>query len=133
MDTNTDVIGYMKKITVALETGTSPDNMDLSEAPFSFQFIYGVGAEGVCLFEKALFEKQSGEEILLEVVPHQTGEIFGHLKQALINILPMATPFYLKSTITAIETADNRELVKAIAKGTGSSNCGCGCEGDCSC
>ena len=29
MDTNTDVIDYMKKITVSLETGTSPDSMDL--------------------------------------------------------------------------------------------------------
>src|SRR5210317_1123221 len=120
MDTHKDVIAYMKKITVTLETGTTADMMDLSERPFSFQFIYGVGAEGVCLFEKAHFEKRSGEEILLQVNPHQTGEIFGHLKQALINFLPMATPFYLKSTITAIQAADNREIVQAIAKGTGS-------------
>jgi hypothetical protein len=124
---NTDVIGYMKKITVALEAGTSPDNMDLSENPFSFQFIYGVGAEGICLFEKALFEKRSGEETLLRVDPHQTGEVLGHLKQSLMTFLPMAASFYLKSTITAIETADNREIVQAIAKGSGSSDCGCGC------
>ncbi len=133
MDTNNDVIGYMKKIRVTLETGTSPDNMDLSQHPFSFQFIYGTGAEGVCLFEKALFEKRSGEEILLQVDPHQTGEIFGHLKQLLINFLPMSAPFYLKTTIQAIEAADNREIVQAIAKGTGSSACGCSCDGDCSC
>ena len=133
MDTNTDVVAYLKKITVGLETGQSPDKMNSSNHPFSFQFIYGVGAEGVCLFEKAHFEKRSGEEVLLQVDPHQAGEIFGHLKQALINVLPMATPFYLKSTITAIEAADNREVVQAMAKGTGSCDCGCGCDGDCSC
>jgi hypothetical protein len=133
MDTNTDVIGYMKKITVSLEAGTSPDSMDLSRHPFSFQFIYGVGTEGVCLYEKALFEKRTGEETLLWVDRHQTGEVFGHLKQSLITFLPMAAPFYLKSTVTAIETADNREIVRAIAKGTESSDCGCGCGGDCSC
>ena len=133
MDTNDDVIGYMKKISVILETGTSPDNMDLSEHPFSFQFIYGVGAEGVCLFEKALFEKRPGDKSLLEVDPRQAGEIFGHLKQPLINSLPMTAPFYLQTTITAIETADNREIVEALAKGTGSGDCGCGCDGNCSC
>jgi hypothetical protein len=132
MNTHKDVIGYMKKITVSLEAGKTPDNMHLNEPPLSFQFIYGVGAEGVCLFEKALFEKQSGDEILLQVDPHQSGEIFGHLKQALINFLPMAAPFYLKTTITAIEAADNREIVQAIAKGTGSCDCECGCDGDCS-
>ena len=104
MDTNTDVIDYMKKITVSLETGTSPDSMDLSKHPFSFQFIYGVGTEGVCLFEKALYEKRSGEEILLQVDPHQTREVFGHLKQSLRRFsAPWPRPFYLKSTITAIE------------------------------
>ena len=133
MSPDKDVIGYMKKISVTLETGTSPDNMDLSEHPFSFQFIYGVGAEGVSLFEKALFEKQPGDKSLLQVDPRQAGEIFGHLKQFLINFLPMTAPFYLQTTITTIEAADNREIVEAIAKGTGSSDCGCGCDGDCSC
>lgn len=134
MDTNTDVIiGYMKKITVSLEAGTSPDSMDLCKHPFSFQFIYGVGSEGVCLFEKALFEKRSGEEILLRIDPHQTGEVFGHLKQPLIHFLPMAKSFYLKSTITAIEEADNQEIVRALAKGAGSNDCGCGCGGNCGC
>jgi len=133
MDTNEDGISYMKKVTVSLEAGTTPDNMDLSKQPFSFQFIYGVGSEGVCLFEKALFEKRPGEKILLQIDPCQTGEIFGHLKQLLVSYLPMNRPFYLQSTITAMEAADNREIVQALAKGSGSSDCGCGCGGDCAC
>ncbi len=133
MNKRADVIGYMKKVSLSLEAGTTQDSMDLSEQPFSFQFIYGVGTEGVCLFEKALFEKRPGEKILLQVDPHQTGEIFGHLKQRLFNFLPMNRSFYLKSTITAIETADSREIVQALAKGTGSSDCGCGCDGNCAC
>ena len=134
MNTNTDVIGYMKKVTVTLEAGTSPDSMDLSKQPFPFQFIYGVGTEGVCLFEKSLFEKPSGEEILLQVGPHQTRDVFGHLTQDLINFLPLAnTSFYLKATISAVETADNREIVRAIAKGSGSSDCKGGCDCGCGC
>ena len=133
MDTNSSVISYMKKITVTLETGTSPDNMDLSEHPFSLQFIYGIGVEGICLFEKSLFEKQPGDKTFLQVDPCQAGEVFGHLKQQLIDFLPMSAPFYLKTTIRAIEAADNREIVQAMAKGVGANNCGCGCNGDCSC
>ena len=107
--------------------------MDLCKHPFSFQFIYGVGTEGVCLFEKALYEKRSGEEILLQVNPRQAGEIFGHLRQSLMSFLPKTAPFYLKTTVTVIETADNREIVRAISKGTGSSDCGGGCDCGCDC
>ena len=127
MKTNTDVIDTMKKITLSLEAGSSPDTMDLSSRPFSFQFIYGVGAHGVCLFEKAHFEKRSGDMVLFQVEPHQIDDLFGHLKNSLIHFLPRTTPFYLRSTVMSIKTADNREVVKAIAQGGGSDNCGCGC------
>lgn len=40
---------------------------------------------------------------------------------------------YLKKITVGIEAADNREVVQAMAKGTGSCDCGCGCDGDCSC
>ena len=133
MNKNTNTISYMKKITVSLESGTSPNTMDISKDTFSFQFIYGVGTEGICLFEKALFEKKIGEETVFQVDPHQSGEVFGHLKQSLALFLPMSKQFYLKSTVTAIETADNRELIRAIAKGAQSSSCNCGCDSDCSC
>jgi len=133
MDKDTHVVDNMKKITLTLETGRSQDSMDLGEQAFSFQFIYGVGTEGLCLFEKALFEKKIGEETVFRVDPHQASEVFGHLKQSLAFFLPLSKPFYLKSTVKAIETADNRELIQAIAGGGGSSDCGCGCDGDCSC
>ena len=127
MKTNSNVIGPMKKITLSLEAGSSSDSMDLSGRPFSFQFIYGVGAQGICLFEKAHFEKQSGDRVLLQVEPHRIDEVFGHLKQALLHFLPGTRPLYLRSTVMSITTADNREVVKAIAQGGGSGSCGCGC------
>jgi len=133
MNKYTELIGYMKKITLSLEAGMTPDSMDLSKQPFSFQFIYGVGTEGICLLEKALFEKQSGDEILIPVDPQQTRDIFGHLRQALISVLPLAKHFYLKAAVIAIETPVNQEIVRAIAEGGGSSDCGCGCDGDCAC
>ena len=68
MHTNTDVIDNMKRITLSLETGPSPNNMKGSK-PVSFQFIYGVGTQGLCLFEKALFGKKIGEETLLSARP----------------------------------------------------------------
>ena len=125
-DTRTQV-DYLKQITVSLEYGTSPENMDLSQEPHRFQFIYGVGTEGLCLFEKALFEKQPGQEVLLQVEPGQVDAIFGHLKQSLMNDLPLTSPFFLKSTLESIEKVEDREIIQAIANGIASGGCDCGC------
>jgi hypothetical protein len=132
MPTSTITVGNMKKITVAMETGTSPETMDLSKQPVSFQFVYGVGTEGLCLFEKALFGKRPDDEILLQVDPQQIGDMFGHLRQSLKSILPFGTPFYLKTRVTVVETANDRELIRAIAEGSGS-GCGDGCDCGCGC
>ena len=127
MNTKPAVVANMKRISVSLEAGTSPAAMDLSKNPFSLQFVYGVGTEGFCLFEKALFEKRPGETILLKVDPHETNEVFGHLRQPLADFLTFSGPFVLKATVMAIETPTDRELVRAIAGGSSSSGCGCGC------
>jgi hypothetical protein len=92
-----------------------------------FQFIYGVGTEGVCLFEKALFDKQPGQEFFLEVEPGQVDAIFGHLKQTLKDTLPLTSPFFLKSTLETIEKVEDREIIQAIANGIASGGCDCGC------
>jgi len=35
----------------------------------SWQFIYGVGTQGLCLFEKALYGKKTGEETFFPLNP----------------------------------------------------------------
>ncbi len=95
MHTNTDVIDNMKRITLSLETGPSPNNMKGSK-PVLFQFIYGVGTQGLCLFEKALYGKKIGEELFFQLDPYQTDEMFGHLEPQLTAIMPLGKTLHLK-------------------------------------
>ena len=127
METKNHRVDYLKKITVSLEMGTSEKDMDLSPAPSEFQFIYNVGAQGICLFEKALFGKHLGETIVLKVNNSNLKELFGHLLPKLSSILPQKSDYFLKSSIVSVDLAENREVVQAIADGTGSCSCDCGC------
>ncbi len=130
MDTKINSVDYLRKITVSLEMGTSAEEMDLSSASSEFQFIYGVGTQGICLFEKALFGKQPGEAVVLPVEITNVKDFFGHLLPSIRPILPPASFFYLKSNLIAVDLVENREVVQAIADGRGlcACDCGCGCD-----
>ena len=127
MNKDNNKVDYLKKITVSLEMGTSEKDMDLSSAPGEIQFFDGVGAQGICLFEKALFGKQLGETIVLKVNNSNLNDLFGHLLPTLSSILPQKSDYFLKSSIVSVDSAENREIVQAIADGTGSCGCDCGC------
>ena len=127
MNSEQTEVGYLKKIGLSLEAGTSEENMELTDKPFDFNFIFGVGTDGITLFEKALFGKCPGDEIIVEVIPHQINDILGHLKQAVQNLFPMKTPCFLKARVVSVDTPDQREIVRAIAAGVASSGCDCGC------
>jgi len=127
MKSNKSLVDYLKKVTVTMETGPSPDMTNSNEAGQSFQFVYGIGTQGICLFEKALFGKERGQDILLEVTLDQADDIFGHLKPSLREILPRLFPYYIKATVIAVEKADPHEIVHAMAKGSADCSCDCGC------
>ncbi len=127
MENKDNIVDYLKKITVSLEMGTSAEDMNLSTVPIELQFIYGTGGQGICLFEKVLFGKTSGETIVIPVETTNANELFGHLLPSIGHTFPQKPPFFLKSTDIAIDLAENREVVQAIADGTGSCSCDCGC------
>jgi len=120
-------VDYLKKITVSLEMGTTENRMDLCSEPATYQFIYGAGSHGICLFEKALFGKQPGQTVSLPIESANAHEMFGHLTQSLIKNLPHSDSFFLQATVHAVDTVDNRDVIQAIAEGTGSCDCDCGC------
>ena len=63
MNTEQTEVTYMKRIGLSVEAGTSKNIINLTDGPFDLNFIYGAGADGVSLFEKALFGKNFGDEI----------------------------------------------------------------------
>jgi len=121
-------VDYLKKITLEMESGTSPDEMNLCGKPVVFEFIYGVGSAGITNFEKAFFSKSIGDEIVYPVEGSTAGEHLGHLRQPIQDLLPETPRYFIKARITSIEQTDPHEVVKAIAAGAaGGCDCGCGC------
>lgn len=131
MDDNRTVVDYLKKVTLALEAGSEPDQMNITNGPLAHTFIFGVSAGGINPFEKAFFANAVGDMQTFNMRPENIGDILGHLKCALLKRLPASPPFFLKARITHIAQPENREVIQAIAAsiegcGTGC-DCGCGC------
>lgn len=124
-------VGYMKKIGLAVAADPSKLDLNLDADPLQVKFIYGVGTEGLSLFEKVLFGKHPGDEIELEVNSFRINEALGHLKPVLRSCLPGTPSFFIKARVLSVETASNREVVQAIAANVAVDSCGCG--GDCGC
>jgi len=135
MSTNPMRVEYLKKISVELEAGTSAATMDLTDGKtHRLDFIYGVGTEGITLFEKAIFEKCPGDEIGIAVPRNQRDDILGHLAQEIETMLPQQPgDFFLKTRVLSVENADEREIIRAVAAGVASDGCGGGCGCGCSC
>lgn len=124
-------VDYLKKVTLELEAGTGPDDMNLTNGPLKHTFVFGVGADGITPFEKVLFSGAIGDEKTLEIQKKNACDLLGHLRTDLLGQLPSAPPFFLKARITHIVQAENREVVKAIAASISGCDadcdCGCGC------
>ena len=54
MDGAEEKIGALKKVTLSLEAGRSPEAMDLTSQPLPFEFIFGLGTAGLTPFEVEL-------------------------------------------------------------------------------
>lgn len=101
-------------------------------APASLAFIYGIATHGLCPFEQALQDKGEGETLSFTVAESEAHDFFGHLLFPLCQALGlqiMPKMLFLQVAISAVNVADNREVVQSLAKassGCGGS-CGCGC------
>ena len=127
-------IQNLSKVAVTLQAGKDRDTIEITPNPVPFDFIYGVGKEGFCSFESALYGKSVGEKSSMMITAGEAGEIFGHMRVQICNrlgIAKIADPFFLEVTVTSVSQADNRELVQAIAKAASQGGCGGNC--DCGC
>jgi len=120
----------LKKITLKLEAGTSPQNMDLILDKSDFEFIFGIGPSGISPFEYELVDKTEGQEVLIEIKKEDISNFFEHLHPLIIPLNDDIEGFFLKIIIQKIAAVDHREVVKALADVTAHGHgcdCGCGC------
>ncbi len=128
MTTDQQTVTNLKKITVHLQ----PDDVDGQSAetspPAALTFIFGIGSSGLTEFEYQLVDKPVGDVVSIAFQRHQASNYFEHLSAAVLALLPDRNEFKLKATIADVQTAQDREVIKAMAKlAECDGECGCGC------
>lgn len=111
------------KVSLNIRTEKQQDNSA------SFEFIYGVGSDGVTPFEKALFGKGAGDQLQFDGASFNANVTLGHLAMPLCEQTGIASPAQMHVTVLNVAKALDREVVKAMASGGSCGDCDCGCGG----
>ena len=121
----------LKKITISIQAGMSQDTMDLTPKYPEIEFIFGLGPQGMTPFEYELADRTEGESVLLHLRKEAFHRFFEHLNPPLMDLFDGRAAVYLKVNIDGVKSAENREIVKAMADmnahGGAGCDCGCGC------
>ncbi|MCU0556998.1 MAG: hypothetical protein MUF67_06810 [Desulfobacterales bacterium] len=123
-------VGPLQQVQLSLEAGTTSDAMDLTPQPMAYGFIFGLGADGLAPFERALIDRRVGEQITLRLDPHALQTTFEHLPLPGVLLPGKAADLFMRVTITAVAPADQREVIRQLARRSAcGGDCGCGCGG----
>ena len=112
----TEKIDLLKKITLSVEVGTAPDSMDLSPESSHIEFIYGLGVSGLTPFELQLADRTVGEEIQFLINREEIPQVFQHLLLLPLNLPDDLDSFHLRLKVMKVISADQREVIKALAE-----------------
>ena len=123
-----DKVENLKKVTLRLEAGTTADHLNLTPDAVEYEFIFGIGPDGMCPFEYELINKPKDEILLLQLNKEDIDKFAGHLRLPVLGLFEKNRSLYLKVTILKIEQPDSKEVIKALAALTShAEGCGCGC------
>ena len=129
MDSTEKKISPLKKIQIIISADTGGETNNLLTGPVSTEFIFGVGAQGLTVFECELEGKQIGSEGVVYIDRSKDTESSGCELPLKLNLPVHADKFYLRYKIVNILEATPKEIVKATAEGVrcgGASDCDCG-------
>lgn len=115
MEENEDRVGLLKKIGLHIEAGTGPERMDLSHGQAPFEFIFGLGVEGLTPFEFELADKRVGEDVDIFIKEKDVSAFFQHLSIPSLRGTG-GVDIYLKVKIKTVAQPEPREVVGALAE-----------------
>jgi hypothetical protein len=104
--------------------------MNLTGMTIPYEFIYGIGVEGLTPFEFALADKAAGDHVVLPLEVKTLPSTFKHLTPPIDPGAWKISSFYLTVQVVAVLPADGRDIVRAMAQTTGCDDGCCG-EGGC--
>lgn len=124
----------MTKVTLAFAAGSDPEKMDIAIERPDYEFVFGIGSSGLTPFEYELADKTTGDDLLLRLRRSEVQGFFEHLYPPVRPLFRDRSELCLKVRITGVDSADSREVIKAMADMTargGGAKCNCG--GSCGC
>ena len=113
-------IGPLTKVSLIVTPSFDGSGDRPTEANIGFEFIYGIGTDGLCTFEKVLNGLSAGARIKIRVEANEMQSYFEHLQCPLLEALKTRPPFNLAIEILSVTPATDRELVHALANKDGS-------------
>jgi hypothetical protein len=120
-------IEILKEITLSIQAGASQEAMNLKPKYRKFEFIFGLGSKGLTPFEFELGDKVEGDSIVFHQKKEDVYSFFEHLNLPIMDLFEDRPEVYLKVTIEAVRSADNRKIIKAMAAMAAHGGCGCDC------
>lgn len=120
----------LDSVRLAVEAGTEEGCFDLTEAPFTLEFVFGIGTEGLTPFEFELSKRTVGEEMRVAARRETAPQFFRHLTLPLFQQLQPPESFFIQVRVMEARPARGREVVQAMAALTecgSEGGCGCGC------
>lgn len=127
-------IEFPSRVTIAMKTDKAAPLSGKPEQTIHFDFIWGIGLNGLTDFELALLKKKQGEKVSFTLHPETVHGIFEHLASHVLPLCGSGGESCVTAWIEKIEPANNRDVVKAIAGlKEGGGGCGCGGDGGCGC
>jgi hypothetical protein len=120
----------LRRVRAKVEFG--PAETDPPDGCSELTFIYGIGPAGVSPFECHLTGKQENDTISFRLRKTEAELFFNHLAAWFQPLFGGSPEARFRVRLTAIETPEPREVVKAIAEATvhghgDGCDCGCGC------
>ncbi len=119
--------GPTKRVQGTVWAGGCQGGWDLAPEGRPFDFIFGIGSRGFTPLEYLLFEKSPGQSVETKVKKEEAARFAGHVDLGIGGFFGKHECVKLKISISSVETASPREIVKAIAASQESCGGGCGC------
>lgn len=119
-------VAHLHKVLLRIDVPARTGGSGPEGAPVPYDFVFGIGSEGLSPLEMALEGKRPGEEVQVEVPPEGPGALFGHLAPPPALVQPHPGPERLRVAVEQVERAEEREVVRAMSEAAacGSDCCG---------
>jgi hypothetical protein len=100
-------IDHLRKVSLLLDEGGQAT---------PFEFIFGIGPEGLSPFEFELAGKKEGDVVALQMRGEDVPHTFQHLMFPELDKFERKESFLLKAHVEKVSPADQKEVIKAMAE-----------------